>query len=98
MAILLSTGAAFSSGLPAAHEPELKLLAAAIQEDTDKEEHEKKKRNMVAQQREIELLNMATRMADQQTRFNARQCDYINGYDYVCGSCRKKNCNCDLGF
>ncbi|KAL5313031.1 hypothetical protein ACEPPN_019458 [Leptodophora sp. 'Broadleaf-Isolate-01'] len=81
MAIVLTTGFSASSGLPVAHNAELELMAKAIQEDTDTAVHEKKKGELLKTKREIELLNMATRLADQQTRFSMRQSDYIN----VCG-------------
>jgi hypothetical protein len=98
MALVLTTGFSGSTGLAAALEPELKVMSDAIQSDTEKMQHQKAVKDMERKQREIDLLNMATRMADKQTMEMSRQMDFLNGYVYICKNRNRQNCGCNTRF
>lgn len=72
-------------------------MAKAIMEDTKTAKHNAAVQDMKDKEREIELNNMATRMADKQSAFNARQADYIMNIGYVCVRCKEHPHDCTCG-
>jgi hypothetical protein len=91
---VLASGFSASDGLPASAEAELKAMSDAIQSDTEKQQHKLNVLEMERKARQMELNNMATRMADEQSRFSRRQMDVIMDTGYVCSRCRSCHCYC----
>lgn len=80
--------------MPASAQPEMQLMEKAIKEDTAKLKHEQALQNMRNTEREIELMNQATRLADRQTRWMAESMNSINGYEYKCTRCQLDSAYC----
>ena len=86
--------------MPASAKDHLDAMEKAIKDDFETAQHNAAKEKMKQTEREIELLNMATRMADRQMAFNMRQADYIGNIGYACVRCKQHphDCTCNSPY
>jgi hypothetical protein len=90
----LTNGFTGTEGMPASAKEGLELMEKAIKSDTEIVQHEAAVAKMKANERTIELNNMATQMADRQFARAVRSADYLNNIGYVCVRCKQHPHDC----
>jgi hypothetical protein len=83
--------------MPPSASTHLKSIAEAILEDTKKQQHQEDLKKMRDTEREIELLDQATRMAQAQTARSMQRSAFINNMGYECAYCRQNPVFCICG-